>query len=281
MTARANPEQSIVRDQALRCRARAVEGAFRMSLARVKTTILVVLVAVAAASACGSPTPSPQSARAPAESASGSAVVDPLPSWNDGESKAAILGFVHRVTTEGGADFVPMPSTHRHVRQRRHVVGRATDLRPAGLCARSESRCWPHNIRTGTTKQPFKAVLEGDVKAVVAERRTWPRRDSGGDPHRDDDGRVRSHRHLLDCIGPTSDVRPTLHRDGVYQPMLEVLALPARQRVQDLHRVWRRRGVHAAVDRTRVRHPAGAGHRQPGIGAVSAPGAGFRAASAS
>jgi phosphoglycolate phosphatase-like HAD superfamily hydrolase len=32
---------------------------------------------------------------------------DPLPSWNDGPSKKAILGFVTKVTQEGGPDFVP------------------------------------------------------------------------------------------------------------------------------------------------------------------------------
>jgi hypothetical protein len=32
---------------------------------------------------------------------------DPLPSWNDGAAKAAILGFVADVTTESGPDFVP------------------------------------------------------------------------------------------------------------------------------------------------------------------------------
>ena len=32
---------------------------------------------------------------------------DPLPSWNDGAAKQAILGFVARVTREDGPDFVP------------------------------------------------------------------------------------------------------------------------------------------------------------------------------
>ena len=32
---------------------------------------------------------------------------DPLPSWNDGSSKDAIVRFVERVTTEGSADYVP------------------------------------------------------------------------------------------------------------------------------------------------------------------------------
>jgi phosphoglycolate phosphatase-like HAD superfamily hydrolase len=33
--------------------------------------------------------------------------VDPLPSWNDGAAKQAILAFVQKVTEEGGPDFVP------------------------------------------------------------------------------------------------------------------------------------------------------------------------------
>jgi hypothetical protein len=33
---------------------------------------------------------------------------DPLPSWNDGEAKKAIVEFVEKVTTEGGPDFVPV-----------------------------------------------------------------------------------------------------------------------------------------------------------------------------
>ena len=31
---------------------------------------------------------------------------DPLPSWNDGSARKAILAFMQRVTTEGGPDFV-------------------------------------------------------------------------------------------------------------------------------------------------------------------------------
>ncbi|MGC1275740.1 MAG: haloacid dehalogenase-like hydrolase, partial [Planctomycetaceae bacterium] len=31
----------------------------------------------------------------------------PLPSWNDGDAKRAIVTFVERVTKEGGPDYVP------------------------------------------------------------------------------------------------------------------------------------------------------------------------------
>ncbi|QIE55154.1 haloacid dehalogenase-like hydrolase [Pikeienuella piscinae] len=34
---------------------------------------------------------------------------DPLPSWNDGETKSAIVAFVEAVSEEGGPDFVPVP----------------------------------------------------------------------------------------------------------------------------------------------------------------------------
>jgi hypothetical protein len=34
---------------------------------------------------------------------------DPMPSWNDGESKQAILDFVARVTDPASPDFVPKP----------------------------------------------------------------------------------------------------------------------------------------------------------------------------
>ncbi len=37
------------------------------------------------------------------------AASDPLPSWNEGPAKAAIIAFVDKVTTAGSADFVPVP----------------------------------------------------------------------------------------------------------------------------------------------------------------------------
>ena len=35
------------------------------------------------------------------------AAQDPLPAWNDGSSKRAIIDFVQGVTTSGGPDYVP------------------------------------------------------------------------------------------------------------------------------------------------------------------------------
>jgi hypothetical protein len=34
---------------------------------------------------------------------------DPLPSWNDGKTKQAIIAFVEKVKKPGSPDFVPVP----------------------------------------------------------------------------------------------------------------------------------------------------------------------------
>ena len=39
--------------------------------------------------------------------ATAAAQTDPLPSWNEGAAKTAILDFVARTTTAGSPDFVP------------------------------------------------------------------------------------------------------------------------------------------------------------------------------
>ena len=38
----------------------------------------------------------------------GSAADEPLPSWQDGPARRAIMDFVARITCEGGPDFVPL-----------------------------------------------------------------------------------------------------------------------------------------------------------------------------
>ena len=56
-------------------------------------------------------------------------------------------------------------------------------------------------------------------------------------------------------------LRPALHR--VRLPAdARAARVPAGQRLQDVHRLRRRRRVHAPVDRAGLRHPAGAGRRQ-------------------
>lgn len=74
-----------------------------------------------------------------------SRAADPLPSWNEGPSKAAIISFVERVTTEGSADFVHLP-------ERIAVFD-------------NDGTLWPEN------PMPFQAAFAFDeVKRMVAEK---------------------------------------------------------------------------------------------------------------
>ena len=90
---------------------------------------------------------------------------DPLPSWNDGAVKTVHHRFRRAGHDEGGADFVPPPSASR----------RSTTTARCGPSSRSISRSpsrstasrrWRPASRNGRSKQPFKAVLEGDKQGA-------------------------------------------------------------------------------------------------------------------
>ena len=92
---------------------------------------------------------------------------DPLPSWKDGKAKQSILDFVATVTREGSPGFVPAPQRVATFdndgtlwcEQPMYVqVAFALDQVKARA---SEHPEWKK-------KQPFKAVLDGDMKALAA-----------------------------------------------------------------------------------------------------------------
>ncbi len=147
---------------------------------------------------------------------------DSLPSWSDGPAKKAIIEFVEKVTKEGGADFVPVSERIATFDndgtlwceqplpvQLYFALDRVKELAP-------QHPEWKD-------KQPFKAVMEGDMKALMA----------GGE------------RGLVELVmathaGMTTDEFDAIVKDWlatakhpkykrpytecVYQPMLELLA---------------------------------------------------------
>jgi phosphoserine phosphatase len=156
------------------------------------------------------------------EASIGATRVDPLPSWNEGLPKQALVTFVARVTTPGSPDFVP-PAERIAVfdndgtlwieqplyTQLAFAIDRVKQLAPA-------HPEW-------ATRQPFKGILENDPKAAAAA----------------------GERGALEMIaathtGMTSEEftqlvtrwietarHPTLQRPYtklIYQPMLELLA---------------------------------------------------------
>ena len=92
---------------------------------------------------------------------------DPLPSWNSGTTKTAILTFVQRVTEQGSPDLVPAAERvatfdndgtlwceHPMYVQLAFALDRVKAMAPM-------HPEWK-------TKQPFQAVLDGDMKALAA-----------------------------------------------------------------------------------------------------------------
>ncbi len=147
---------------------------------------------------------------------------DPLPSWNDGASKKAIIAFVQQVTKEGSADFVPVAeriasfdndgtlwAEQPMYFQLFFAIDRVKALAPQ----RPE---WK-------TKEPFASLLKGDVKAALA----------GGD-HATAEIVMATHTGMtteeFDQIvkdwAATARHPKTkrLYTEMVYQPMLELLA---------------------------------------------------------
>ena len=92
--------------------------------------------------------------------------VDPLPSWNDGPAKEAVLDFVARVTNPASPDFVPEPeriatfdndgtlwAEQPLYFQLFFTIDRVKALAP-------EHPDWK-------SRQPFQAVLENDMEALL------------------------------------------------------------------------------------------------------------------
>src|SRR5690349_14686009 len=69
--------------------------------------LFAVCVGILLAVGCDGRSPAPNRDSAESGEIAPAAAVDPLPSWNDGPAKTAISAFVARVTTTGGAEFVP------------------------------------------------------------------------------------------------------------------------------------------------------------------------------
>lgn len=151
----------------------------------------------------------------------GYAQTDPLPSWNDGPAKKAIVDFVNRVTREGNMGYVPPEARiaafdndgtlwceHPFYFQLAFAFDRIKEMAP-------KHPEWK-------SKEPFKSLIAGDVKAaaaagekgllaVVAATHSGMTTDEFADLVKDwiaTAKHPRFHRHYTDLI---------------YQPMLEVM----------------------------------------------------------
>lgn len=146
---------------------------------------------------------------------------DPLPSWNDGATKQAIIEFVEQVSTPGGPAFVPPPERiatfdndgtlwveHPMYTQLVFALDRIKALAP-------QHPEWQE-------EQPFKAVLEGDMKTVFAGGEkallTLVMASHAGNT-------TEEFEHIVkDWLAKAKDPRWNRpYTELVYQPMLELL----------------------------------------------------------
>lgn len=150
------------------------------------------------------------------------ATSDPLPSWNDGATKQSIVNFVTAVTRDGAPDFVAVPQRiatfdndgtlwceHPMYVQFAFALDRVKAMAPL-------HPDW-------NQKQPFKAVLDGDMKALaklgergVAELIMVTHAGMTSDEF---------SKIVVDWLGSARDPRfKRPYTELVYQPMLELLA---------------------------------------------------------
>jgi phosphoglycolate phosphatase-like HAD superfamily hydrolase len=92
---------------------------------------------------------------------------DPLPSWNDGPAKKAIVEFVAAVTDKNGKDFVK-PADRIATFDNDGTLWVEYPMYTQVLFAFDRVKELAPQHPEWKTKQPFKALLEGDMKTVGA-----------------------------------------------------------------------------------------------------------------
>jgi phosphoserine phosphatase len=96
----------------------------------------------------------------------GPAASSPLPSWNEGRTKAAIVNFVERVTKPGSPDFVPPPDRIA-VFDNDGTLWSEYPMYVQLAFALDRVKAMAPMHPEWKDQQPFKAVLEGDMKALA------------------------------------------------------------------------------------------------------------------
>jgi phosphoserine phosphatase len=92
---------------------------------------------------------------------------DPLPSWNDGPAKAAIVAFVDKVTKQGSPEFVPEPERVATFDNDGTLWAEQPMYFQLFFALDRVKALAPQHPEWKTT-QPFKAALEGDMKTLAA-----------------------------------------------------------------------------------------------------------------
>lgn len=147
---------------------------------------------------------------------------EPLPSWNASPRKSAILDFVKRVTADGGADFVPVPQRIATF-DNDGTLWCEQPIYNQGAFALDRVKALAPEHPHWKTRQPFAAILAGDMKAALA---------SGEKGLLEVVEATHSGMTVTDFSKTVADWMSTAHHtrfkrpyiDLIYQPMVELLS---------------------------------------------------------
>lgn len=92
---------------------------------------------------------------------------EPLPSWNDGPARQAVVDFVRKVTTEGGADYVT-PGARIAVFDNDGTLWTEWPVYTQLQFALDRVKALAPKHPEWRKKQPFRAALDGDIKTLAA-----------------------------------------------------------------------------------------------------------------
>jgi hypothetical protein len=147
---------------------------------------------------------------------------DPLPSWNEGATKQAILDFVAGVTEEGGANYVA-PADRLAVFDNDGTLWAEQPIYVQLAFAIDRVKALAPQHPDWETTEPYASILKGDVKGALA-----------GGEH--DVAKIIAATHsgittdqfaeiVADWMaGAKNPVKDRRYIDMVYQPMLDLLA---------------------------------------------------------
>jgi phosphoserine phosphatase len=147
---------------------------------------------------------------------------DPLPSWNDGKAKQAVIAFVERVTTPGSRDFVP-PAERIATFDNDGTLWAEQPMYFQFLFALDRVKALAPRHPEWKEQEPFASLLRGDLKGAL----------QGGEKTI---GEIIMATHagmtteeferlVLDWIGTAKHPKTQRpYTEMVYQPMLELLA---------------------------------------------------------
>ncbi len=94
-------------------------------------------------------------------------IIDPLPSWNDGNSKKAIMNYVNDVTTEGSANFIPVSERIATFDNDGNLWSEQPAYFQLFFAIDRIKALAPEHPEWKTT-QPYQSVLENDMKTLMS-----------------------------------------------------------------------------------------------------------------